>query len=377
MTSDVDRPLTAAGPGAEPDGAESLPYCCPLCKGPLAAEPVDRPERFRCATCARDYPVVLGIPDFRVFPDPYIDYADDHAKAGRLAAEADGLSFARLSERYWAMTPDVTPRLARRFVRHTLGGVERGRASLGVVRRVASELGAPATRRRAFLEVGCGTGGFLVAAAREYHQVVGIDIAFRWLVIARKRVEEAVERGELSPDEAARIRIVCCCAEYLPFPDGRFDLVVGSDVVEHTDQQEQLLRQARRALRPGGLLFLATPNRFSLTPEPHVGVWGVGFLPRRWMRPYVRLVRGVRYDHIRQVSRRELAALLRRAGFARWKVVLPRLSRAELERYSRAERWGAAVYHRLCALPVTSHLLFLFGPFFNAVAVAPDADAGP
>jgi hypothetical protein len=32
-------------------------------------------------------------------------------------------------------------------------------------------------------------------------------------------------------------------------------------------------------LRPGGLLFLATPNRYTLGLEPHVRLWGVGYLP--------------------------------------------------------------------------------------------------
>lgn len=363
----VTRPVSDSGAHVG-----RLPLCCPLCKGPLETDP----ERYRCPACEREYPIVLGIPDFRVFPDPYIDYADDHAKARRLLAGADGLSFAGLSERYWAMTPDVPPALARRFVRRTLGAVERGRVSLDLVRRVAAGLGAGPRADGAFLELGCGTGGFLVAAAERYDQVIGIDIAFRWLVIARKRVAEAVEHGLLAREQADRIRIVCCCAEYLPFPDHSFDLVVGSDVVEHTAHQELLLAQSRRALRPGGLLFLATSNRLSFTPEPHVRVWGVGFLPRRWMRDYVRLVRGLPYEHIRQLSVFELARLLRRAGFARWRIVLPRLSPPELRGYSKTERWGVSVYHRLGVLPIARALLLVFGPFFNVVAVAPVSGEG-
>src|SRR5918912_1036909 len=93
-----------------------LAFCCPRCKGPLLVEP----ERYRCAACARDYPVVLGIPDFRVFPDPYIDYADDHGKAQALAADCARLTFAKALERYWELTPDVPRTLVRRYVRHAL-----------------------------------------------------------------------------------------------------------------------------------------------------------------------------------------------------------------------------------------------------------------
>src|SRR5262249_45877658 len=108
-----------------------LPFCCPLCKGQLGTQH----GRYRCARCARDYPVVLGIADFRVFPDPYIDYAADHAKAERLAGDASGRTFAQLVERYWELTPDVPRQLARRYVRHVLAGVERGQSSLATIER--------------------------------------------------------------------------------------------------------------------------------------------------------------------------------------------------------------------------------------------------
>lgn len=46
----------------------------------------------------------------------------------------------------------------------------------------------------------------------------------------------------------------------LPYPDGAFDLVVSMDVVEHVVDPSPWLREALRVLRPGGTLFLTTPN---------------------------------------------------------------------------------------------------------------------
>ena len=40
------------------------------------------------------------------------------------------------------------------------------------------------------LEIGCGTGGFLIAARQKYEHVVGMGVAFRWLIIAKKRLSE-------------------------------------------------------------------------------------------------------------------------------------------------------------------------------------------
>jgi SAM-dependent methyltransferase len=46
----------------------------------------------------------------------------------------------------------------------------------------------------------------------------------------------------------------------LPYPDARFDAVVSMDVVEHVSDPLPWVQGALRVLKPGGLLFLTTPN---------------------------------------------------------------------------------------------------------------------
>ena len=46
----------------------------------------------------------------------------------------------------------------------------------------------------------------------------------------------------------------------LPYDDARFDAVVSMDVVEHLVDPLPWLADALRVLKPGGLLFLTTPN---------------------------------------------------------------------------------------------------------------------
>jgi SAM-dependent methyltransferase len=333
-------------------------FRCPRCKSPVAQQ--EQPTAYRCATCARDYPIILGIPDFRVWPDPYISAEDDWAKGARVLAEAGPEGFRAVVERYWQLTPSTPATLAARFVRYALVGVERGRTRL---HRIQEIRGKRLSRSDTLLDLGCGAGGLVVAAAGEAGLVVGVDIAARWLAVARRRLEEANVRNAI---------LVCACAEHLPFDDGLFSVVVANDVLEHGLAQGQLLQEARRALRPDGLLLLTTQNRWSLLGEPHVRVWGVGFLPRRWMARYVRLIRGVPYRFIRLVSPFELERLLRSAGFRTTRRLLPGMSPMEVAGLGTAERRLVSLYHWLARMLPFKLLLMLFGPAIE-IAACPES----
>ena len=97
-------------------------FCCPTCKGVLSFQE----SEYACSACSKKYPVILGIPDFRVFPDPYIDFEDDHKKAGHLAEQYHKLDFMGLVRLYWKMTPEVSEDRAERFIRRTAALVEKG-----------------------------------------------------------------------------------------------------------------------------------------------------------------------------------------------------------------------------------------------------------
>ena len=94
-------------------------------------------------------------------------------------------------------------------------------------------------------------------------------------------------------------------------PDG-FDGAYAFDVIEHVGDPAAYLREIDRVTRTGGRLAIATPNRFSLAPEPHIGVWGVGWLPRTLQRRYAEWRSGKPYAFTRLMSTWEAARLLRR-----------------------------------------------------------------
>src|SRR5262249_28034769 len=187
---------------------------------------------------------------------------------------AERLNFADLVHYYWSLPndPPTPPDLSERFIRHVLNDEQR-------IEAYKNKIG----RGESFLDVGCGTAALVKVAQQSFPFTIGCDVAFRWLVVARKRLQEA----GLEPN------LVCCCADSLPFPDGHFDSVASVSLLEHVSKPEATTWEMRRVTKPGGSIFVWTANRFSMAPEPHVRVWGVGFLPRRWMPAYVRWRRGM------------------------------------------------------------------------------------
>jgi SAM-dependent methyltransferase len=287
--------------------AAGLDLACPSCKGPLGG----RESAFECAACARAYPIVAGIPDFRLLPDRFISFADDRRKGLRVLeiAQSQGGGFEAALDAYWSITPELAPALAARHRVHQGTEVEIGRQTLSELERLvvvakrgaghkAVESGPPT-----LLDLGCGTAGLLAAAGRRFPLSVGIDVAFRWLLVGRLRLREA---GLDSP-------LVCANAEYLPFAGGGFDRITASDLLEHVVDPAQVLAECRRVVAPRGCCYLATNNRYSLAPEPHVQVWGVGFLARGLQARYVQSARGHSYQNVRLLSGRELRRLATRA----------------------------------------------------------------
>ncbi len=265
-----------------PAKTESL-LCCPLCKGELST--ID--HGFACGACAREYPEIAGIVDFRICEDPYIDIPADRAKALRIADKADGLTFEELVAFYYSITPEVPDDLGRHYLNHHVAGVKRGE---GILNRMRSyQLSKQAAPGIDLLDLGCGTGGFLAAASAQGASCVGADIALRWLVIARSRFRDLNCRD---------ITLVCACADHLPFVANSFDVILAENLIEHCSDTTNLLAEVKRITRSSGAFLARTINRFAIGPEPHVGVWGVGYLPRPLMNGYVKLVKGIPYEHI-------------------------------------------------------------------------------
>lgn len=100
---------------------------------------------------------------------------------------------------------------------------------------------------KTLLDIGCGTGVLTAIAAARGAATVGIDVSESGLAHARASYP-ALEWASLSAYDDLRGRL------------GRdFDVVISMEAIEHLYDPRLFLKQAHRALKPGGLLVLSTP----------------------------------------------------------------------------------------------------------------------
>jgi 2-polyprenyl-3-methyl-5-hydroxy-6-metoxy-1,4-benzoquinol methylase len=304
-------------------------------------------------TEATERAVPADISDFRdSYPDPQMSREEDARIARQLQELAPDRDFAALLDEHWRLV-GKRPELAARFTAQDLTAAERVRPVVAAIEAARGRLVGAGDR---VLEVGCGTAALAAALSERGADVVASDVSLRWLALARKRLGD-------SP-----VQLVACAAETLPFPDESFDVVAASDVIEHVEDPSRFVGEAARVLRPGGLLFLATPNRFSLGLEPHVRLWGVGYLPRGLAERYVRAARKTSYSHVHLLSARALERLLR-ARRLDPEIVTPAVP--DEAPYSGVELKLVQGYNRVRTQRLARPLLHAVGPFFHVFGRKP------
>ena len=336
---------------------KGIEICCPICKDELEHAGTSQ-EWLKCQKCTKQFPIILEIPDLRIFPDPYINFDEDRNKGRLVASRFHDFSFSELVEFYYSITSVVPPHHAKQYTRGLMAAVGRAENALKMWNAHIKE--PDVGRSSLLLEIGCGTAPFLVAAAKSSQNMVGIDIAFRWLVVGKKRLAEA----------GLDFPLICACAEALPFPDQVFDRVIAESTIEHLQNQGQAVDESRRVLKPGGYFFLSTPNRFSLGPDPHVGILAGGYVPKPWLNAYVKRQGGIPPKrHL--LSYFTLSKLLVNGGFSHVFIFLPLVSKAQREQFGKLIRICVDFYNFAMRMPIFRHLLYCIGPLFHAVAQRP------
>jgi SAM-dependent methyltransferase len=146
------------------------------------------------------------------------------------------------------------------------------------------------------LDLGCGAGRHAFEALRRGAQVVALDMDLDELRSVASMVAAMREAGEV-PDGASA---TCAAgdATAMPFPDGSFDVIIASEVLEHIPADQAALREISRVLAPGGTVAVTVP----------------AWLPERICWRLSDDYHNVPGGHVRIFTRGELEAKLARAG---------------------------------------------------------------
>lgn len=317
-------------------------FACPACHGELE----DITSVFHCRNCGRQYPFRFGLPDFRLSPDPYIGIEEEVKKVHKILGE-NNYSFEQLVERYYENTPEVSVKLQPRYIQGLKAGAARAENFLNQMEKAIQISDGP------ILDLGCGTAGLTLVAARRYGvTIVGVDIALRWLVIGKQRLKDADVDADL----------VCASAEALPFKDGAFTGVISDSAVEHVLDTSALFRELRRVTCAGGFFYLNTANRNSLL-EAYTGFPAPGLLPRRLRLTLIESVCKTPYK-LNPLSARELRRLLTPANQLQIGAFKPFMDHHS--HGSNLRRRLASLYGRMVDSPLGNRFLRHFGLFLSA-----------
>lgn len=112
----------------------------------------------------------------------------------------------------------------------------------------ARHLPRPEPGRNRLLDVGCGNGEFLLRARQAGWIVKGVDLDPKAVALARRRGLEV------------------WCGDYrqTPICEATFDAITSSQVIEHLHDPSDFVARLSSWLKPGGTLWINTPNFCSL-----------------------------------------------------------------------------------------------------------------
>ncbi|MFH0714648.1 MAG: methyltransferase domain-containing protein [Candidatus Diapherotrites archaeon] len=106
-------------------------------------------------------------------------------------------------------------------------------------------------------DVGCGSGIVSEKISPHVKKVIGVDLSAGSISFAQKRAKKL---------KLKNISYKTGRAEKIPLPNNSIDVCILSHVIEHSKQPHKALQEAKRVLRKGGKLIIATPNYHSMWP---------------------------------------------------------------------------------------------------------------
>jgi 2-polyprenyl-3-methyl-5-hydroxy-6-metoxy-1,4-benzoquinol methylase len=125
------------------------------------------------------------------------------------------------------------------------------------------------------IDLGCAQANFAISLAGKNYEMVGLDLRRTFIQYAKLKVEE---------EEKKNLNFIVGNIECLPINSESFDGIILGELLEHTSKPEMIIDEAKRILKPGGYLFITTPNGERLTLNRIRTYNDMKSLQRSWKR---------------------------------------------------------------------------------------------
>ncbi|MFQ5900058.1 MAG: methyltransferase domain-containing protein [Thermodesulfobacteriota bacterium] len=199
------------------------------------------------------------------------------------------------------------------------------------------------------LEVGCGRGPWAIIAAESYSHIIAIDMDMLSLLIAKKYCCEKMIKN---------ISFVCCKADNMPFPDNYFDLISSESTLEHVKDQLETIFEIKRVLKNNRVFICGVPNKLNIfTPEPHVNLRFIGFIPKRVAHYLSLYLKDLPYQDINILSYTKLKKLFSKVFSDYYKT------------FTSLDMSSRGIFRFLKKIPFITSIFNYLGPFNFVVAI--------
>jgi ubiquinone/menaquinone biosynthesis C-methylase UbiE len=102
------------------------------------------------------------------------------------------------------------------------------------------------------LDIGCGPGSITRELKKYGFNPFSIDISYQMLINNRQNTGSVVKQSQ-------------CSADAICYKDNSFDVVTAAGVLEYVANDQRMLGEIMRVLKPGGMLIISVPTKFVIS----------------------------------------------------------------------------------------------------------------
>ena len=110
---------------------------------------------------------------------------------------------------------------------------------------------------KSVLDIASGEGYGSAYLSKLANSVIGVDIDRECVNFSRKKY-----------DNISNLEFVVGSCDAIPLSSESVDIVTSFETIEHHDKHDEMMREIKRVLKPGGVLLISAPNRLTYSENP-------------------------------------------------------------------------------------------------------------